>query len=213
VEYDLRALSFDEWVRFIFDHPVEAEDSLNAWYFASDEEPVYDAESQLTQLTRLFRDPAFLRDGYSSEQIEQGFWLLFGAAGEHFADLIWWPAVAWDRRRGCIDALPALYEELFASESIGDVDYMIPDLLADGYRPAVRESGEDADRVRDALLEAFRRILDLSAPHCRRAALHGIGHLGHPSGAAIVDQFLATHPQLPEDERDYAERAKVGQIL
>ena len=61
-------MSFDEWVKFIFNHPV-SDDIKSAWYWDDQLNEFWDkwifseeriAERQLEYATRLFQDSAFL---------------------------------------------------------------------------------------------------------------------------------------------------------
>jgi hypothetical protein len=70
----------------------------------------------------------------------------------------------------------------------------------------------------DAALAALERVLKLDNRFCRRAALHGLGHLHqHAEGArrerieAVIDAFLADvrDPQLA----GYAAHARAGDVL
>jgi hypothetical protein len=92
---------------------------------------------------------------------------------------------------------------------------MIPDLLADWYGFGWRKPAtNDEDRlVQEALLHVFGRLLASDAPSQWRAGLHGFGHLAHPDGGEIIKRFLAAHPDLDDEEREYAQRAIVGAVL
>jgi hypothetical protein len=213
---DHREVSFEEFLRFVFDRSADGGD-LNAWWFASHDELLVDPRRQIAHLTRLFEDPAVLKPKYSAAQIEQGLWFLFSSAPEYYAKFLWNADVPWAERQACLDALPTLYDRLLSDGTAWptEIDHMIPDLLADWYgfgwrKPATNEQ----DRlVQEALLDVFDRLLASDAPSQWRAGLHGFGHLAHSNGASIIKRFLAAHPELEEADREYAERAMVGAVL
>lgn len=67
----------------------------------------------------------------------------------------------------------------------------------------------------DAGWAAMKQALDTGHRLCIEAALHGLGHwhLDQPNaGTAIIDEFLAAHPSLPPNLREYAMRARCGDV-
>jgi hypothetical protein len=213
--WDLRQAAYEAWERFVFGHPAEPEAELNAWYFTRQHDPIIEPARQIEFLTRLFRRAGELPTRYSAAQLEQGFWLVFAAAAEHFVGLVWDRTVPWEARRTCLAAVYDLYAGLFAEHPLEDADYMIPDLLADGYSSGRLDPARDpeAARVQVVLLDVFRRMLALPAAHCQEAALHGLGHLAHPGGPAVIRAYLDAHPSLPSVMRTYAECAMAGAVL
>lgn len=125
----------------------------------------------------------------------------------------------WDERHACIRALPELYAGLLEvmeerEDDRGSAMYMLPDFLAFPYDLGSRSRDHEGDRqVQDALLDAFIRMLRSRSPATWVAALHGLGHLKHPDGPAVIRAFLRTHPHLEDGLRSYAERAMEGDIL
>ncbi len=65
------------------------------------------------------------------------------------------------------------------------------------------------------IVEALRRQLTIPHDACRVSALHGIGHWVKtiPEVASLVDEFLASNPDLRPELIEYAERAKAGQVM
>ena len=180
-------------------------------------EVLVEPRRQIAHLTRLFQDPSVLVPRYSRAQIEQGLWFLFAAAAEYYAKLLWSVEVPWPDREACIFSLPQLYDGLLSDGPAWptEIDDMIPDLLADWYGFGWRKpaTNEEDRRVQEALLHAFDKLLASDAPAQWHAGLHGLGHLAHPRGAAIIKRFLVVHPELDDYEREYAERAMVGAVL
>jgi hypothetical protein len=81
-------------------------------------------------------------------------------------------------------------------------------------------SGQPLEALRFAeVIETLARVLDLPNRFCRRAALHGLGHLRqhHPDGPgrerieSLIDRFVAVNadPTLAE----YAASARAGDLI
>jgi len=225
--FDLRAASYEQFERFVFDHPPPTEGAGAVdWFWdaldkAMDDEESYEPPAcvpalQVAHLTRLFRDASHLATVYAPEQLCQGFWLLFGAAGgELFQEPMYDPQVPWEARATCFSTLVDLYEGLFAAVWCGDAAYMLFDGLICGHfgypHPGRRLDAEDL-RTRDHIFGVLQRILVVPEESCQRGALHGLGHLMHPGTAEVVDCFLATGKAVNADIAKYASAAKTGDI-
>jgi hypothetical protein len=68
-------------------------------------------------------------------------------------------------------------------------------------------------KVKDAMLAALSRILQLDSPHCHLSALHGLGHLEHDGKREIIERFLETNPRLDEEMKAYAAAAIESRVL
>jgi len=216
---DLRRASFEEWLDAVFDHPPRAEppNVNSAWYWVSDVEFTVDPGRQVRYLTQMFEQPEVLAQRYSAEQIEEGFWFMFGAAGySWFLDTLWDPEVPWVAREACIRAIPTLYERLFPPDDNADgIPWMLWDLLAFGYDCGNRDpaKNEEDRRVQDAMLEAMRMmLLRPSSPAAQHAALHGLFHLNHADGPGLIRTYLDSR-RPPAWLREYASNVLAGNAL
>ncbi|MDQ3801489.1 MAG: hypothetical protein M3384_18865 [Acidobacteriota bacterium] len=200
---NLNEYSFEEWVNFVFNHPVAT--SSTAWYWDDEWEWESDSEHIIEYCIRLFRNPDFLLECYSPEQINQGFWFLLGATFQ-LQDWLWNRDIDWKLREECILAMVDVFEKMFARYPIEDVCYMWWDLL--------RDFSDDQDpKVKDAMIIALSRILEFDSLDCRLSALHGLGHLEHKGKRKVIEQFLAAQPGLDDEVRDYAMAAIEGKVL
>ena len=219
-------LSFDSWLRWVFDRPV----TKPQWYWDPCDDPWFeDPTTVLAYLRRLFEQPELLISAYSRAQVAQGLWFL--AAGtssgctKYFSD----PAISWPIRKEAIASIPELFGHLFAREcgdALGHVDrqgddplcgccYMWWDIFpADGgWDISPTEGGQE---LIDALLDAMAAILLVPSEACQESALHGLGHAAErfPGRAkAIIDEFLDRQPKVSEELKQYALRAREGKIL
>jgi hypothetical protein len=213
--FDLRAVGYDEWLAFVFDHPVPPV-GVEEWYLQAEVQIDADPGQQVAFLARLFLEPEILARRYTPGQIEQGFWFLFGGGGSKwFRDALWDPSVPWEVRQRCIKALPELYARLFKSCALDTIPFMLPDLLADEYRFDFRhpDTDEEDRRVQEALFAAFRRMLDARDPGTQEAALHGLHHLAHPAGKQAIRRWLDSQSKLSREMRIYAEEVLAGTAI
>jgi hypothetical protein len=78
-----------------------------------------------------------------------------------------------------------------------------------GNRSRVK-GGED-EQMQDVMFETLERILDLPGDGCQAAALHGLGHLHHPSTEELIQRYLRR--PVSKDLRKYARAAGRFEVL
>ncbi len=206
-------LSFDEWVKFTFDHPV----TDPAWYWSDSWDEFWDAwsegfapEQQLRYATQLFQGASVLLIGtYSIEQINQGLtMLLSGPTDFRIADLIWSRQLSLPVREGCIASMVRLFQSVFSRVVVEHACFMWWDELREW------DHQEDRDpRSKEAILTALELILNLPSRDCQMSALHGLGHLRHPDKEKIIRGYVQRHSELDEEIREYAQAAIEGTVL
>jgi hypothetical protein len=214
---DLNKYSFTQWVSFVFDHPI-AQAEEKEWYWQDEWEYEADHSLMLEYLIRVFRNPTFLLDTYLPKQLEQGFWFLQKPSGfleEGLRD----SSVDWQLRKECITSMGDLFENLFAVNPLDDSScYMWWDLVIDGYFENLHTSWaplivDDKDvEVQQTIFETLCRILKLDSIECQKAALHGLGHLNHPSTEKTIGDYLDKHPMIDEELKEYAIKCMKGEI-
>jgi hypothetical protein len=92
---------------------------------------------------------------------------------------------------------------------------MFWDALAYGYGHATRHPETDVEdrRIQQAMFVALQQILAFDSLPCQQAALHGLGHLRHPDTSTVVMNYLEHHPELSEEDRNYAIACITGNIM
>jgi hypothetical protein len=222
-------ISFDEWVRYVFDHPV-----LDPkWWWQSRESghnqewnESADPARTLSYLTRLFEAPEGLLERLSRAQIDQGLnYLLSNACSNHMFVLLD-ANLPWSDRRRCFDAMIPLYAKLMApvyQDDLGHKEYQ----AADPQRPTfscymwwdvVPLYGGmdhcDRDKINDAVLHIFEQVLKLKAESCLESVLHGLGHwhMDLPERTEPIVRRFLSRSDISEDLRSYAEYAAVGSV-
>jgi hypothetical protein len=214
---DLNKYSFAQWASFVFDHPI-AQAEEKEWYWQHEWEHEADHSLMLECLVRLFRNPTFLLNAYSPEQLEQGFWFLQKPCGfleKGLRDT----NVEWRLRKECIISMGDLFERLFAVHPLADsACYMWWDSVISGYFETSHTSwhslivdNEDA-RAQQVIFETLCRILRLDSRECQKSALHGLGHLNHPLTGQTIEAYLNENPTMDEELKGYAVKCIKGEI-
>lgn len=219
----LKDIPFDQWVIHVFDH----ECSKPEWYFDIDSD-YWDGTFDLTveYLTRLFEDPVVCAQGYTDEQINQGFeYLASNACSTHMFALLA-ETVPLESRVLCVKSFYDLFEKLFAEKCtphlshrvesganpLNSVCYMWWDHIPITGRPDKPSRAEfDAE-----ILDVMERILTLDSIACQESAIHGLGHWEnqYPRQAhAIIDRFLQNHSEIRRELAIYALQARAGCVL
>jgi hypothetical protein len=205
---DISQFSFEEFVTFMFDREVQDKtEEWNPWYWHINVS--IDPQRLCGYFTRLFSAPGFLLERFSKAQLEEGFWAI--PSGGYLEcsvnELIWNTNLPFADREECVKSMFYLYRDLFAAEPLDSAasmwwDTLCWDLWHQGNRDRLR-GGEDMT-MQDVMFETLVRILALDSEHCQKAALHGLGHLHHPAADEAIQGYLAKHPSLSEEWREYA---------
>jgi GTP-binding protein len=226
--------TFDEWLKWVFDHPV-ADDVNKEWWW---HEPDADEGGRwldrppipaLTFVTKLFENPSVHLAPYSDAQIDQGLWfIVHGANSKHFKWLIDGRVDLGLRKRG-IRSIENLSRALFAprcsdeviqeTKPLDSICYMLWDMViedayhlhdnSDGTYSEVRDPDIDKEFAR-----TLGRIIAIPSIACQQSALHGLGHLVRDAqmGCDFIQEYLDDNPNLRPDLREYALKALVGRI-
>lgn len=224
----LQHLTFEDWVRYVFDHPLPVGQELE-WYWDSERdwwdeggEPAVTVEF----LTRLFENAAQVLQPYTDAQLNQGLWFLASNACSNHMFALLDASVPWTARQRCIASIHTLYEGCFArrcssafshlpepvENPLNMVCYMWWDILPVSGKPE-EPARRDVDQ---AILQVTESTLQLNSIACQESALHGLGHwqMYYPRRVGeIIDAFSMTHPNLPEKLHQYMLAAYTGHIL
>jgi hypothetical protein len=218
--------TFDQWVKEIFDRPVEEECHASYHRLWLEQSPAVGLEFVI----KLFENPIDYLSGYTEEQIDQGIYIIvFPSCSDHFG-CFREGSVDLALRKRCIRSLENLSRKLFAPRCSDDVwIYTKPlnhicDLLWDILVYATNNYERNPDgTLRDVrvleidkeILGTLARILTIPSVACQQSALHGLGHLVDFAGlgASVIQQYLDNNPDLRSDLREYAQNALVGEVM
>lgn len=209
IHYEIRDISFENFVSFLFDREVFPESEIGTgkkyWYYSA--EIAFDPGEVAEHYIRLFSGPEFLLSRFSKRQLEEGFWAIQSPNLECGAlQLMSHEDLPFSIRENCIRSMFHLFERLFAHELLETSVQMWWDSLCYDWHCGNRsraKGGED-QLMQDVLFETLSRILELDSVTCQGAALHGLGHLHHPSTEQLVDTYLERRPGIDPKLKEYA---------
>jgi len=209
--------SFDCWVRWVFDRPVKR----RRWYLERFEDPwAEDPRMFLAYLRRLFERPQFLPSTYSRDQVGQGLWFLGDGTASGYMECLFDHAIPFNLRDDAIASIPQLFRYLFANQcgdALGHLDREGNDALnMTCYMWWDIFPTKGGNERAETLFDTMSKILVVDSEACKESALHGLGHAAEkfPDRVkAIIDEFLTRRPKISEQLKQYALRAREGEIL
>jgi hypothetical protein len=223
-------LRYEDWVTYVFDHPV----TRPQWWFCDlddelpDWNPLARPARTLEYLTRLFREPSGLIGRFSRAQIDQGLNLIVSSACSNHMFVLMDTTLPLQDRCACIDAMRVLYRDLMAPVYGDDTECgertddepERPNFSCFMWWEAIPLSGgmdhPDRDALNDAVLKVFEATLTLKSEACLESVLHGLGHWHSDMPervSAIVRRFLAERTDISPELRAYSEDAAEGMVL
>ncbi|NWF67935.1 MAG: hypothetical protein HXY40_02500 [Chloroflexi bacterium] len=226
----MRALSFDDWIPGVFDHPAEQPH----WYFRPDAD-WWHAHPEPAQtaayVVRLFENLPTLAAPYSDAQINNGLWFVLSNGGADCMRVFGDARVAWPLRQRCFAAMSVVFADFFAVRCsphlshtqrtgleypdinpLNSVCYMWWDMDWIVARPDTPEGR----RIDLLALEVMESTIQLDALACQESALHGLGHWqqAYPARVEkIIDRFLASRSAVSAELKQYALAARGGCVL
>jgi hypothetical protein len=220
---EIKHLSFDEWVKYVFDHPVN---KRLAWYFqpnAAMWNELSNPELTVSYMTRLFENAPLLCKRYSDAKLGQGFWFLTSNACSSHMFALLDDRVPLASRLACINSIHMLFERFFAPNCSSHLSHLdepgVKALNAPVYMwwDIIPIGAHYADKQIDAaILDVMVRTLTLESDACRESALHGLGHWQRHYPELVtthIDDFLENQPRLRPELRQYALSARAGCVL
>jgi hypothetical protein len=239
-DLDLSEYSYEKLVEFFFDRAAPSPDEHVLSF--SDEGHERDwsrPEAAVDFLTRMCRNFEEIGRKYRLGQVNQAIWMVIGADFD-LIDYLWNSAVPLGRRIECIRSMYFVYSD-FVSKS--DVEMMENcfdmwwDLMAHSFwcqsnfidrsetyeakflwkvkQGEVSKLDSESRALLDAMFETLEQILKLPDPRTQIFALHGLGHLGHPKVAALVQKYIdQNRAKLSELRRlRWAEQCRDGKVM
>ncbi|MEI8280992.1 MAG: hypothetical protein WCG75_01170 [Armatimonadota bacterium] len=212
-------LTYDEWVIFIFDHPIL---EPNWWWWDADSPnfKFWDEEADpartLSFLTKLFQESGQLLLRFTDWQIDQGLnYIVSNSCSNHMYSLTN-GSLPWEDRKACFDAMIVLYRDLMAPVYGSDPDRLT--IRVGPERPTFScymwwdvmpiHGGLDTPdgKMNTAILNVFNQVLQMDQLCCLESALHGLGHWQLFVGdrvSPIIERFLA-RTDISDTIRQYA---------
>jgi hypothetical protein len=211
---DLAEFSYAGFLAFFFQRPV-VEDIVEGYalfHRSGCDFVVVNPTRVVNHLTEMCTRFAELPGTYSAEQIEQGLWAMFGCDID-CAQYLFDTRVAFEHRAACIESMFYVFRDYVAPHPADERDsfyWMWWDMILhtnglckgpSEYRLGYAKLTDDEERVIDVMFATLCRILDLDSKRCQWMAIHGMGHMYHPSVQVRLKQYIDQHTsQLSEDD-------------
>jgi hypothetical protein len=215
----LTDLSFDEWVRHMFDHPV----TDPAWHWDANADCVeLKPERVISYATGLFQSAGKLLAPYTDAQVNQGLWFLINEISSPLYALAE-ASIPLAQRVHCIQSISTVFDQCFVPRctphlshidepgagALNPVCYMWWDIF-----PLYGQPEDKARReIDEACLAVMEAVLELPSVACQESALHGLGHWGlyyKSRCRSIISAFMQRHTDLRSNLKGYATRAREG---
>lgn len=219
-EFDLSALTYQQFLAFFFDRAVVANEEQYKLFRAGIDYFVASTPAIVVDyLQRMCRGLAELTNVYSHEQLDQGLWAVFGpeiSCEQYLFDA----SVDQRARIACVESMYLPFRDVVAKSNLGKRDsfyWMWWDMVfhTDYFNVGhvFETHSSDAKRILEAIHETLVRILAIDHPACHWSALHGLGHLPHPKVRETVQRYLELHrAELSEEDAGWVERCGEGKI-
>lgn len=221
--WGLRNTTFEDWIEHVFDHEV-----CEPYWFLDPESGIWAGAPEVTvaYITRLFEDPLPYMENYTDEQLNQGLWYIVGSStGSHMFALID-PRLSHGAAVECVRSFYSLFEKVFAKRCsehlyhLGQTGAKPLNAVCHMWWDIIPICGMPDNPSRAQLdLEALRvmaRTLKLDSLACRESSLHGLGHWQecYPKKVcSVIQKFIETNPNLPNELLQYAKQALAGYVL
>jgi hypothetical protein len=225
--FDLSQLSFDEFVSIFFNHDIDLEEF---WYQAPDMLNVEVSSPSIVveYMTRLFTKFAEVVSAFSLRQINAGIWAMLGPFPFALHEHLWLPTVPLSDRVGCVRSMYFVFSD-YVSKSPAQIMEncfsMWWDFIASsfweylGYTEKIGEGelvrlNHEQRSLLDSMFDTLSRILALPDERTQGYALHGLGHLHHPEGRNLVQNFLdSNRSKMSPEEVSWIEQCRDGKVM
>ena len=232
--FDLSQLSFDEFVTLFFDHNIETDEywyhdpDLSSWNDFNDA-GVATPAIVVGHMTRLFTEFSIVASKFSLPQINAGIWGMLTEGGPfRLQKHLWLPSVPLSQRLACVRSMYFVYSDFVAKSTVQVMESCFDvwwDVVASNFWEHLQftqESGEgnvsrlnaDQRALLDAMFETLSKILALPDSRTQSFALHGLGHLHHPSVRDEVQRFLdKNRAELTREGIKWVEQCRDGTVM
>jgi hypothetical protein len=223
----LTNLTFEGWLSYLFDHPVE--DQKQEWYWDIDRDwwdEAADPAQTIHFLTQAFENSAVVFQPYSDAELNQGLWFLASNSCSNHMFALMDERLPWSARQRCIHSFHQLYEGCFARRCSPHLSHLDErgasplNLVCYMWWDIIPISGKPDDPARKEFDQDILRVMEwtlqLDSVPCRESALHGLGHWQHayPERVGeIIDNFSMSHRELPDKLQAYMMNAYTGYVL
>ena len=203
-DFDLSTLTPAQFSTFFFDRPIVEGVDANYKLFLGEFEAfdVSNPAAIVANVEAMCRSFAELAKVYSPEQLDQGLWAVFDSV-PHYATYLFDPTIEIGLRIDCVESMYLPFRDVVARRTTNVKEscyWMWWDIILHGLRPAPKEYKygysiltSDQSQMVETIFQTLSKILALDHRGCQICALHGLGHLYHPSLEKLVQGYLDKH--------------------
>ena len=221
----LENLTFEQWLAYAFDHPVD--ELKNAWYWNMDADEWIEVPGDVIRfLTQAFENAAEVFQPYTDAQLNQGVWFIASNACSNHMFALMDESVPWSARQRCIYSIHQLYEQCFAKRCTPHLSHIDEpgagplNMVCYMWWDIIPIHGKPTDPARkefdQTILQVMDSTLQLDSIACRESALHGLGHWQHEYPeqiGEIINRFSMSHRNLRKELETYMMNAFTGYVL
>jgi hypothetical protein len=222
---DIAAFSYESWIRFFF-APDEGHGTISRSHvmnelFIEIGDPARVLEYLVTMNSELDR----LGERYSSNEVDDGLWVMFGPPFE-LGKVLFVSSIPLSERVRCLESIYSVYvNEVSGLDSdIKETFYwMWWDMISHTlwgrvnqrwanlkrrqvwlYKTDVTLLDDDERKIFDEIFTTLSRMLTIDDWGCQQCALHGLADLRHPGSAPAIEHFLhGQGPRVREQDREW----------
>ena len=218
-----------EWLRLVTRDECTAELEPTDWF--ENEAPEFPRATVLGYVTSLFGRSAELRQMMSHSAICR-LYSVFLSCNRTWAAWLYDSSLDLAVRRQCIRSMELLFRELVAlieaDEQCCQATFFMwfAELFDFGERNEDEEQNlrqylqlpVDTQAIASEVATVLAAILQLDSPFCAQCALHGLGHLLHPSARPTITSYIERIEQIGspaaiQELVPYAYQCRDGHIL
>ena len=221
--FDISALSYDSWIRFFFapgdEQDVPSRLQVMNELFIEITDPLRVLECIVAMNSDLRR----LRERYSSQEVDDGLWEIFGVPFE-LGKVLFDASIPLPERVRCLESIYSVYVNEVKGLG-GDIKetfyWMWWDFIGHTlwgrvnnrwaqlkrgqvllYKTDVALLDEDERKIFEEIFTTISRILTIDDWGCQQCALHGLADLHHPKSESAIQHFLDIKgPAVGEQDR------------
>lgn len=215
---DTRNMTFEQWVKAVFAHPV----SHVSWHWDVDFREPSD-EKSVEYMTHLFSNAGLL-DDFLDSQVSEGLNFLISSGLSNHMCSVYNEKPPVDAKLQCLDSFTTLFEKCFAPRCTPDLSHLSPpnpgalNGICYMWWDIIPMYGHPENKVLrqldEKILSVMEKTLNLDSIACHENALHGLGHWHRHYPAeteSIIDAFIKrSAAKIPGELRSYAMSARTG---
>ena len=231
---DLSAKSFEQFVEFFFNRDAVRDEKQLAYFLTGLESEQYEEAVHssptvvVDHLTKLFSEFGLIAPKYSLAQLDSGIWGMWGE-NLRLYELLWDSSVPLERRVKCIRSMFFVYSDFVSKSTVEVMENCFDmwwDMILYGFwfqsklfkrhvkMGDVSALDTESLLLLDVMFEILKQILALPDERTQAYALHGLGHLHHPSVTETVQRFIDDHKtKLTEEGLRWIEACRDGTVM